>query len=55
VENECWLCDGTIREREGANVPSLGSIAVHRRCLEADLSSSDSAEGPEPAAAELLD
>jgi len=53
VEGECWLCDGMIREREGANVPSLG-IAVHRRCLEADLSSGP-AEWPEPAAPEPLD
>jgi hypothetical protein len=39
VEGECWLCDGRIRDLEGASVPSLGSITVHRRCLEADLSS----------------
>jgi hypothetical protein len=36
MEVECWLCDGRIKDREGANVPSLG-ITVHRRCLEADL------------------
>ena len=53
MEGECWLCDGTIREREGADVPSLG-IAVHRRCLEADLSSG-SADWQEPAGPEPLD
>ena len=43
MEGECWLCDGRIKEREGTNVPSFGSdVAVHRRCLEADLSGGSS-------------
>jgi hypothetical protein len=46
MEGECWLCDGRIKEREGANVPSLG-IAVHRRCLEADLGGGGSDDHPE--------
>ena len=51
MEGLCWLCDGKIRELEGASVPSLGSITVHRRCLEADLSSAvtDAEASAEPA------
>jgi hypothetical protein len=36
MDGECWLCDGKIKAQEGTLVRSLG-IAVHRRCLDADL------------------